>query len=427
MESLLEIWRAIDDSSVLVVGAVLFVGAVSARLVELVRLPSITGYIIAGLALGPQGVELISESMLKPLHVFTLVSLGAIAFNIGSEFDFPKLRQIGGKIAGLALSQFVLSLLAVTLALVLIGVSLPYALLLGALATSTAPTTTYALVASLGVHGQFVTYLYGVLALNDALCVLTFGVVASVIINLLAGESGTAGLWGAIVQGLGVEIWSILVGAGAGLLITLTIRAIERDPRVDDARVKLTFMGLGLITVGATTVLQVSHLLVPMTAGLVMTNLLPKASMERIQRLIAPFGGPLFLIFLVLAGAQLEFHHVNDNFTLLVVAVFWLVRLGSKYLGVFLAGKSLGLNPNTGRYLGLGLAAQGGLVIGLLLSLSQAPELLAVPPEERALQELLRSAVLIAVLLGQLVGPAVARYGILRGAATTPAENQPSP
>jgi hypothetical protein len=191
---------------------------------------------------------------------------------------------------------------------------------------------------------------------------------------------------------------------------------IERDPRADDSRVKISFLGLGLITVGATLMLDLSHLLVPLTVGVVMANGLATATMERVQRLIAPYGGPLFLIFLVLAGAQLRLAHIGDTMLVFIAVIYVIVRIGAKYAGTALAGLGFGLRPQIRHNLGLCLAAQGGLVIGLLLTLSHSPKILALPPEQKQLLYGVGSAVLLAVFIGQLIGPVIVRYGVLRGA-----------
>jgi Kef-type K+ transport system membrane component KefB len=176
MDDLFSFWTSSQESPVLVVGAVLFCGAVSGRVAEWFRLPPITGYIIAGLLLEPYGSGLISQTMLLgPLHVFTTISLAAIAFNIGSEFALSKLKAIGWTVVGLTLAQFLGSFMGVFAAMLLIGIPVPYALLLGAIATSTAPTTTYVMAKSLRARGKFIAYLYGVIALNDACCVILFG------------------------------------------------------------------------------------------------------------------------------------------------------------------------------------------------------------------------------------------------------------
>jgi Kef-type K+ transport system membrane component KefB len=415
VEYLIDFWSVIDDSPILVVGAVLFFGVASGRLIELARLPPITGYIIAGLVLGPHALGLISQPMLETLNVFTTVSLSAIAFSIGSEFDFLKLRQIGGAVLGMTLAQFVLCFAGVTLAMILIGLPLPFALLLGAVATSSAPTTTFALVSSLGAQGRFISYLYGMLALNDAICVVLFGLVSAILLVMIANEGDAASVLDGVLPALGVQLESFVFGGVAGLFMVFALRMIERDPRADDSRVKISFLGLGLITVGATLMLELSHLLVPLMVGLVMANGLAIATMERVQRLIAPYGGPLFLIFLVLAGAQLRLDHISDPMIVFVAVTYVIVRIGAKYAGTALAAFGLGLGRRFRHNLGLCLAAQGGLVIGLLLTLSHSPKILALPPEQRQLLYAVGSAVLLAVFVGQLIGPVIVRFGVLRG------------
>lgn len=417
MDDLFSFWTSSQESPVLVIGAVLFCGAVSGRVAEWVRLPPITGYIIAGLLLGPYGSGLISQTMLLgPLHVFTTVSLAAIAFNIGSEFALSKLKAIGWTVVGLTLAQFLGSLIGVFTAMLLIGISAPYALLLGAIATSTAPTTTYLMVKSLRARGKFIAYLYGVIALNDACCVILFGLVSTTVIKMVSPGGDMPSVLSAVAHALTQEFWSVAYGAGMGGVISMTIRLMERDPRVADHRVQVTFLGLALITIGAALVLGLSHLLAPLTAGLMMANMLSKNTMARLNRLVAPFLDPLFLIFLVLAGAQLHISTISNPRTVLIATVYVLVRLAGKYTGTALAATAFRLDRRTRSCLGLCLVAQGGLVIGLLLTFAGSAAIRALPIASKVMFHALISAVLLAVLIAQLIGPTILRFGITRGA-----------
>jgi hypothetical protein len=193
---------------------------------------------------------------------------------------------------------------------------------------------------------------------------------------------------------------------------------MERDPQVADHRVQVTFLGLSLITIGAALVLGLSHLLAPLTAGLMMANMLSKNTMVRLNRLVAPFLDPLFLIFLVLADAQLHINTISDPRTVLIASVYVLVRLTGKYTGTALAATAFRLDRRIRSCLGLCLVAQGGLVIGLLLTFAGSPGIRTLPIASKVIFHALISAVLLAVLMAQLIGPTILRFGIMRGAET---------
>ena len=171
------------------IGILLFIGYFLGKLVNRIGLPSITGYIIAGLLLGESVAGVIHDDMSVQLHSITEVALGLIAITIGAEFNLKRLRRTGSKILLMTLFEAAFAFIAVSTVLSLIGMSFHYALILGAIAAATAPAATVIIVRELRARGEFIDYLYGIVAFDDAICVILFCVVFDLFNTILECKS----------------------------------------------------------------------------------------------------------------------------------------------------------------------------------------------------------------------------------------------
>ena len=174
-------------------GILLLLGFLIGKIVNRIKLPEITGYIIAGLLVGDSFLGMIPHHMGEGLGLVTEVALGMIAITIGGEFYWVKLKRMGSAIVIVTVVQLIAAFLLVSAVLVLLGMPAPFALLLGAIASATAPAATVAIVQSLRARGPFIDYLYGVVALDDAGAVILFGVVFAVASSILGDVGAAAG------------------------------------------------------------------------------------------------------------------------------------------------------------------------------------------------------------------------------------------
>ena len=176
LNELIDLRDVLTESTLFTVGILLIFGYVIGRIAVKIKLPEITGYIIAGLLLGDTVTGVVHHEMGESLKFVTDLALGMIALTIGGEFYAAKLKSMGRAIVIMTIIQVGLTFVVVSAAMGLLGMDLPLALLLGATATATAPAATVAIVQTLRVHGKFVDYLYGLVALDDAGAVVIFGV-----------------------------------------------------------------------------------------------------------------------------------------------------------------------------------------------------------------------------------------------------------
>jgi Kef-type K+ transport system membrane component KefB len=397
------------------IGVILVLGACLGDAAERVRVPWITGCIAAGLVLGPAAVNLLQEPDLAVLDGFAQTSLAVIAFNIGSQLTVGRLSSIGRSVAWLAAAQLLTPLILVFVAEMLTGLALQTALIIAAVAPATAPTTTFAVIRRRQASGPFVDRALGVLAINDAAAVVIFSVVSAAAIALADAATSDA----IVRASLSAAAWNEVLSAVAGIAVGvayLAVRRVIEDGRPDwEARLTALLIGLLLLGVGGAITIGLSHLLVPLSMGLVVANGADEAERQRVQRLIEGVEEPLFIIFFVVAGAHLPLSLTQHLFIGVAALVYLVARFAGKYGAIFVTASALGLDAPTRRYLGLCFPSQGALAMGLVLALNGSPAVRQLPPAAAGSVNDAMSVILVGVLLSQILGPVLIDFAVRRG------------
>jgi Kef-type K+ transport system membrane component KefB len=405
-------------NTLVLLGIILFAGAVLGGAAERIGVPWITGCIIAGVLLGPAVADVVRWPEADALVGLAQASLAVIAFNIGCQLAFARLTAIGRSIALLALAQLLAPMLLVAAAELTVGTAIAAVLIVAAIAPATAPTTTYAVIQRRNASGPFVDRVLGILAINDAATVLVFSVISAAVTAGLAAD-GSEPIIGTRLLGAAVnEGGSIAAGIGLGFVYLGVRRFIEDGRPGWESRLTATLLGLLVVAIGGAITLGLSHLLVPLSLGVVVGNGVGDAEREHVHDLIKGFETPLFIVFFVLAGAHLPVSAVEQT-TILVAAIAYIAgRFAGKYGGVFLGASALGLDRPTRRYLGLCFPSQGALAMGLVLALRDSPAVARLSPADVRPIDTAVSIILVAVLLSQLLGPILIDYAIRRGGTT---------
>jgi len=367
-------------------------------------IPAITGFIIAGLILGPGTLGLVHENLASSLDMVTEVALAIIAVVIGSEFAVPKLRRVGRAVVVITFIQLFATFLVVTAALYLPGfLPLQAAALMGAIASATAPAATVAIVRDLKARGPFIDHLYGVVALDDAGCVLLFSAVAAFSGTSLG--STEASLPVSVLIALGEILVSVFLGVLIGALIHGLTRKLERNNEIF-----IISLGLICIMTAVATSLHLSPLLAGMAAGAVMANYSRKS--VRILTSLDSLSPPLYAAFFAIAGTELDFSVFSSGPVLLMGLVFIAARAAGKYGGVY-AGATIARSDGLIRnYLGLAMLPQAGVAIGLALFIETSPFLQGLGD----LSRIMVNMTLMSVFFNELAGPPVSKYAVIRGA-----------
>ena len=389
-------------------------GLLLTRVTKLMHLPAVTAYLVAGLLLGPfclgalgvPGLGFNSLHQVESLSVLTQAALGFIAFTIGNEFRLGQLKTMGKAAIVIGILQAVFTTVLVDL--ILIGlhclrpeiISIPCALTLGAIASATAPAATLMVVRQYKADGPLTRLLMLVVAIDDAVGLLLFSVSFGIATALADGQ----------VSALAVAVEPILevvLSLGLGAVMGWLLHFTEQFFHSRSKRMSLS-VGFVLLTVGLSTLhfelggvhFGFSLLLVCMMTGTVFCNIC-QTSVELMER-IEGWTMPLNILFFVLSGAELDLQILSNPVTILVGVVYIIARSLGKYLG---ADFSCALTRQTTpirKNLGITLLPQAGVALGMALTAATLPD-----------GALARNVVLFAVLVYELVGPALTKRSLL--------------
>ncbi len=397
------------------IGLLLLTGFFLAKLAGKARLPEVTGFIIAGILLGESVLGFVPHHVAAEMSLITEVALGLIALTIGGEFYWVKLKTMGRGVVIITVIQIIAAFLTTTLGLWLFRMELPYAMLLGAISTATAPAATVAIVQSLNATGKFVDYLYGVVALDDAGAVIIFGVVFAVV-SAVAGPQAADALMEAHAGGtlmiIGEALFEVAASVLLGILSGYLIHSLVRKNRKPNEIMIIT-LGVAFFTIGGASAFHLSPLLTNMAAGAVIINL--GARNHRIFHIIEPLTPPIYALFFVLAGTELNLSILADTRVLLLGLVYIAFRSVGKYGGVFLGAKIAKSPRSIQRYLGLCMLPQAGVAIGLTLMIQASPFGHYLLENNPAILDDILNIVLISVFVNELAGPPISKHALVRG------------
>ncbi len=408
------------------VGLLLVAGYFCGKLAEKWKLPSITGYIVAGLLLGESVLGFIPETIADRMNSLTEIALGLIAITIGAEFDIKRMKRSGWKILLMTCFEAVGAAAAVTTAFLLAGMDIKFAMLLGAIAAATAPAATVVIVRQLKAEGEFIQFLYGIVAFDDAVCIILFSVVFGAVGPLLGGTVSAGG--GALFSGMlhaFTEIGeSLVLGLIGGLVLYLTVRRIRGKKEMMIISLALIFLVTAI-----SIVLHVSLLIANMMLGAVLINI--SSRNRRIFDSISPLTPPLFALFFILAGAELDIRLFSEGAVVLYGLLYLSSRFAGKYAGIQISGMITRVSSSIRNFLGFCLFPQAGVAIGLVLFLQTSPVLASAPETVKDALVLIVNVVLLSIFINELIGPSVSRFGILKGlghsSEKTPVEGKAQP
>ncbi len=388
-------------------------GLLMSRVVKPLHLPAVTAYLVAGVLLGPyclgalgvSGLGFGSEAQVQALDLISQLALGFIAFTIGNEFRLEQLKHMGRQAITVGIAQAVITTVLVDIGLLCLHALLPgvisvsSAVTLGAIAAATAPAATLMVVRQYKANGPLTKLLLLVVAIDDAVGLVLFSASFGVATAL---EKGAASLQSIVLEPLLEILLSLLLGAAAGWLL----HRIEKYFFSNSKRLTLSITCV-LATVGASMVefevggvhIGFSLLLVCMMAGTVFCNICDFS--EEIMERIDDWTAPLFVLFFVLSGAELNLRILSDPLVLLIGAVYIVFRSLGKYSGAYASCAATRCRPEITKWLGITLLPQAGVALGMALTAQQLADGAVV-----------RSVVLFSVLVYELVGPALTKYAL---------------
>ena len=396
-------------------------GLMLSRVAKKLNLPAVTAYLIAGLMIGPfcfgalriPGVGFSTLEQVESLSIMSQVALGFIAFTIGNEFRLEQLRHMGRQAIIIGIGQAVFTTLLVDVALVALHlinpdlISMPAAITLGAIASATAPAATLMVVRQYKADGPLTKLLLLVVAIDDAVGLVLFSASFGVATAL---ESGAVSLTSVILEPLMEIVLSLLLGALSGLALNWVEKFFHsRSKRLS---ISLAFV---LLTVGMSMIkfevagihCGFSLLLVCMMTGTLFCNICDFS--EELMARVDSWTAPLFVLFFVLSGAELDLNVLVNPVVLLIGAVYIAVRSIGKYSGAFLSCFATKCSEKITRNLGVTLLPQAGVALGMALTAQTLSDGVVV-----------RNVVLFSVLIYELVGPALTKRALIAAGEISP-------
>lgn len=403
----------------------LLAGLLLSRAAKLVHLPAVTAYLIAGILIGPfllgqlhiDGLGFTSLHQVESFSMLSDLALGFIAFAIGNEFRMSQLKQIGKQATVIGILQAVVTTLLVDA--VLIGLHfvmpnvlpLPVAIVLGAIAAATAPAATLMVVKQYKAKGPLTTILLPIVALDDAvglvLFAISFGVAKSI-------GSGNVSVLSVVLEPILEVILSLLLGFVMGLLFNY----MERFFHSRSKRLAVS-VGFVMVTVAISSLtfsvggihVAFSSLLSCMMLGTVFCNVcdFSEELMDRVDRWTAP----LFILFFVLSGAELNLSVFSEWTIVLIGIVYIIARSIGKYLGAFTSAKMTNCDSNIVKYLGITLLPQAGVALGMASKAASATTGIEGG-------DLIMNITLFAILIYEIVGPFLTKISLTKAGEIQP-------
>ncbi len=421
--------ESLSEASVLLSLAIaLTAGLLMSRFVKIFGMPAVTGYLIAGILVGPyclgalgiEGLGFTSEENISGFGVLSDLALGFIAFAIGSEFRLNSLKQTGKAAAVIGCVQAFTATLFVDAALIglhfIIGdrMPLPVAVVLGAIATATAPAATLMVVKQYKAKGALTSLLLPIVALDDAVGLVVFAASFGV---ARAMQSGNVDIISVAVEPMLEIVLSLLLGFVMGLVFS---RA-ERFYTSKSKRLCLAVTVVGL-TVALSTLqfelgsihISFSPLLVCMMLGTVFCNVCDFS--EDIMNRADSWTMPLYILFFVLSGAELDLAILKNGTVVLIGAIYIIFRSLGKYFGSYFSAAAMKLDKSITHNLGITLLPQAGVALGMCMTAA------AKLGEDGAM---IRSIVLFGVLIYELVGPTLTKGALQRAGDISPRPTTP--
>lgn len=414
--------------TLLSIAVALSAGLIMSRVVKPLKLPAVTGYLIAGILIGPyclgllgiQGIGFTSHEEVSALSVMNDMALGFIAFAIGDEFRLSQLKHTGKQATIIGVLQAVITTLVVDAALIglhfIIGedkLPLSSAIILGAIASATAPAATLMVVRQYKAKGKLTNLLLPIVALDDAVGLVIFAISFGIAKALVSGEANLVSI---LVEPLVEIVISLVIGAVLGAVLAYAERFFKSNSKRQALVVTAIFFAVAVskikLQIGAVH-LAFSPLLVCMMLGTIFCNICDFSAdlMEKTDKWTAP----LFILFFVLSGAELEFSVFTDLAVVGVGIVYIIARTFGKCFGARLGANLAKSEPNIKKYLGITLLPQAGVALGMSITAMEIGETGTI----------IRNIVLFGVLIYELFGPLMTKNALMKAGDISPKVEKP--
>ena len=382
-------------------GILLITGYLGGELAKKFKLPSLTGYILTGLILGPSLLEVISRPMLHTLQPINDFALGLIGLSIGGELKYRFLQKNWEKFNLIFLGESLLTFLLVFLIIFFVSGNMPLALMLGILSLATTPTSILGVIKEKNTRGEFPRILMSIGALDNFICVLGFSIMTTILNIFYYGDISMANL----LSYLGQEVFlGIILGLFLGYCAILVIERVE-----ENRKTQVLLIAIILFAIGMPRQFDISFLIVTLLIGALISNL--TVDYRKFYQTLQNIDTPILIIFLTMAGARFQLDILSA--VVILALIYITARLTGKILGarlgllgclLFPSGCEK-ISPLYSKYIGMALTPQAGVAIGLAILAEQK-----LPLQEGVISTL----ILGSIIFFELVGPLLVNQALIK-------------
>lgn len=373
------------------ISLMILAGMLFGRIAKFFKLPNVTGYLVGGLLIGPAVLGLVPAETLENFHIISDIALGFIAFSIGNEFKISYFKRVGAMPIVIAVFEALFAVVFVVIGLFIATGDLPFALVLGSIAAATAPAATIMVIKQYNAKGKVTETLLSVVALDDAVALMLFGIAVAIAQSLTNGNTSMlSSLMSPVIEIFG----SLILGGVMGLLFLLPLRWFKKDGN----RLSVV-IGFVFAVTGISQLLNLSALLACMAMGAVLANL--SSAEKHISKLCDNVTPPIFMLFFVASGAELQLSVLPK----IGVAglIYVILRVLGKMFGASFGAAICRADEKIRKYIGPALVPQAGVAIGLsLLATNVVPEYGST----------IRAIILCGTLIYEMTGPVLTKIAL---------------
>jgi Kef-type K+ transport system membrane component KefB len=397
-----------------IIGIITLIGLYFGKTMKYIKLPSIIGFMIIGVILGPSLLNIIDHHFQENLSFITEIALGFVALSIGLELSFNELKKQGKSIIFIIFSESFLAFIVVTLFIYFFVIltkipnhlAWPLALIFGSIAPASAPAGTVAIIKEFNARGSLTKALYSVVGFDDGLGIIIFGFASVIAKSILSSQSGNHINIISLISAPLLEIgFSLIIGIIGGLLFSLLVRklSLKKDMFI------LIFAFIFIIT-GLCKMLHLSLILTNMIVGIVIVNALNMTTVHKIGEELSNVMPLLFILFFVFAGANL---HVLALPSLGLLGLVYIIGRTSGLMSGAWIGATIGkAEPKIKKYLGMGILSQAGVAIGLALIVKQEFAELGMDHSGQIIGTMVITTVTATCIIFEIIGPILTKIGL---------------
>jgi Kef-type K+ transport system membrane component KefB len=397
--------------SLMIAGIITMSGFYTGKIMKYIKVPSIIGFMIIGVILGPSLINILSVDVQNRFSFITDIALSFVAISIGLELKFSILKKQGKSIIWIIFSESFLAFALVSTAVYVFTKNLPMALIFGSIAPASAPAGTVAIIQEYKAKGSLTSALYSVVGFDDGLGIIIFGFASAIASHLIVNTGGSSeSIFLSLSEPLLEILLSILVGVISGTAFSYLARKISQKRDL-----LIVLFGSVLAITGFCTIFGLSLILTNMIAGMVVVNTQDRKLVEQLGEQMQNVMPLFFVMFFVLAGANL---HLSALPSLgLLGLVYILGRSAGLMSGAFLGALIGRAEPKIRKYLGMGILSQAGVAIGLSLIVKQ--EFSQLGPLGEVIGTAVITTVTASSIFFEIIGPILTKIGLQKAGEIT--------